>query len=159
MTQDLPESVEVLIEVPKGGFIKRELDGTVRSGVFARVLGPGRVDFVSPVPSPFNYGCVPGWPGADGDPVDVVVLGPRLRAGERVARDVVGVVRFWDAGDVDDKLVAGEGRLTEPQRKALARFFRIYALARGVLNKRRGLSGRTEFSGVISREEALRRQA
>ncbi|MCP4808148.1 MAG: hypothetical protein GY913_31170 [Proteobacteria bacterium] len=141
----LPERVDVLIEVPKGGFVKRELD---------EVGAKGRIDFISPVPCPFNYGCVPEVPGQDGDPLDVVVLGPRLKAGQRYDRQVVGVVRFWDAGKVDDKLVAGEGTLSEGQRRSLHRFFRVYALARGVLNMRKGLSGRTEFLGVITREEA-----
>jgi len=152
LTQDLPELVEVLVEVPKGGFVKRELDGSAGS----RLFGPGRVDYVSPIPSPFNYGCVPDVTAADGDPVDVVLLGPRRKAGERVRGSVVGVVRFWDAGQPDDKLIVGEA-LDESTRKGLARFFRFYALARGVLNMRRGLSGRTEFMGVISREEASRR--
>ena len=139
----LPDSVDVLIEVPKGGFVKRELDER----------GGTRIDFISPVPCPFNYGCVPEWPGQDGDPMDVVVLGPRLKGGQRYERSVVAIVRFWDAGKVDDKLVASDGPMTPGQRRALTRFFRVYALARGVLNMRKGLSGRTEFLGVISREE------
>lgn len=140
----LPERVDVLVEVPKGGFVKRELDAA----------GESTIDFISPVPCPFNYGCVPEVPGLDGDPLDVVILGPRLKAGQRYDRSVVGIVRFWDAGHVDDKLVAGDAPMTESQRRALSRFFRVYALARGVLNLRKGLSGRTEFLGVITRDEA-----
>ena len=130
--------VDVLIEVPKGGFIKRELRG---QGLV--------VDYVSPVPSPFNYGCIPGEPAPDGDFKDVIVLGPRLEAGTRLRLPVVGVVWFVDAGKTDDKLVASETPpLSGQDRRALHRFFRIYALARRVLNLRRGLLGTTEFRGL-----------
>jgi inorganic pyrophosphatase len=147
--EPLPERVDVLIEVPKGGFVKREAP--------AAPGGRWSVDYVSPLPSPYNYGCVPDVPGQDGDPLDAVVLGKRLRAGTRLSGGVVGVVRFWDAGKPDDKLVIGEGTLTEAQRRGLARFFKIYALARSALNMRRGLTGNTEFISVITREEADRR--
>ena len=40
-----PPEVEVIIEIPKGSFIKRG--------------STGQVDFVSPLPCPFNYGSVP----------------------------------------------------------------------------------------------------
>ena len=62
-----PKAVEVIIEVPRGGFIKRHPDGAV--------------DFVSPVPCPFNYGSVEGSEAADGDPQDALVLGPTLQPG------------------------------------------------------------------------------
>ena len=137
----LPRHARILIEVPKGGFVKREL----HQG--------SSIDFISPLPSPYNYGCIPELPGQDGDPLDVVVLGPRLKAGELIERDIVGVVRFWDAGLPDDKLIASQSPLTQKQRVNLRRFFKIYALARMALNKRKGLSGRTAFVSVINREE------
>jgi inorganic pyrophosphatase len=129
--------VDVLIEVPKGGFVKREL---TEQGL--------EVDYVSPVPSPFNYGCIPGDVAPDGDFTDVIVLGRRLRAGTRCRLNVVAAVRFLDDGKVDDKLVACHGAMSAADRLALVRFFRLYALARRGMNLRLGLTGETAFRGV-----------
>jgi inorganic pyrophosphatase len=68
---EISEELDVVIEVPLGSFIKRRDDG--------------RVDFVSPVPCPFNYGSVPDTLSGDGDRVDAVVLGPRLPRGRGCA--------------------------------------------------------------------------
>lgn len=132
-----PESIDVLVEVPRGSFLKREL----RDGALV-------VDYVSPLPSPFNYGCVPDTVGADGDPLDVVVLGPRLPALARVRLPVVGVVRFEDAGQPDDKIVASASAPTAWQRRGLAVFFGTYARARSALNVVKGLRGTTRFMGI-----------
>ena len=137
----LPHRARILIEVSKGGFVKREL----HQG--------SSIDYISPLPSPYNYGCIPDVPGQDGDPLDAVVLGARLKVGQTVDRDIVGVVRFWDAGMPDDKLIASEAPLTQKQATGLRRFFQIYALARLALNRRKGLSGRTAFVSVVTREE------
>jgi inorganic pyrophosphatase len=59
--------VDVVIEVPRGSFIKRG--------------STGNVDFVSPLPCPFNYGSVPAYLGLEGDLLDALVLGPRLALG------------------------------------------------------------------------------
>jgi len=133
----LPDSIDVIVEVPRGSFLKREL----RDGSLV-------VDYVSPLPSPFNYGCVPDSLGEDGDPLDVVVLGPRLPAMARVRLPVVGVVRFEDAGLRDDKIVASEGPPTAWQRRRLEWFFRAYGSARAALNVVKGLRGATRFLGV-----------
>ena len=132
-----PREVEVFVEVPRGSFLKRELgdEGLV-------------VDYVSPLPSPYNYGCAPDLPGEDGDPLDVVVLGPRLRAGTRVRMPVVGLLRFVDAGQRDDKLVAGRDEPTAGQRRRLALFFRLYARARRLINATRKLRGTTRYEGL-----------
>ena len=61
-----PPEVEVVIEVPRGSFLKRG--------------STGQVDFISPLPCPFNYGAVPNYLGLEGDLLDAVVLGPRRRA-------------------------------------------------------------------------------
>lgn len=128
--------VEVLVEVPRGGFIKRELHGA------------GRVDYLSPLPCPFNYGCVPGLPGPDGDPADAILLGPRRPLGARVPGAVVGVVRFWDAGLPDDKLLVGEAPPTAAQLRQIRLFFTFYGPIRRVLNALRGRGGRTGLVAV-----------
>ena len=123
------------MEVPRGSFVKRE-------------AGRG-VEFVSPVPCPFNYGCVEALPGADGDPVDVVLLGPGQPLGARVRARIWGQVRFVDDGVEDDKWIAAAeppGSLT-----AVAAFFRVYAVARRLLNRARGRRGRTAFLGIERR--------
>lgn len=130
-------TVQAVVEVPRGSFIKRELHGE-RS----------RVSFVSPVPCPFNYGYLPRHEGADGDPLDAVVLGPALKTGELVERSVVGVVRFMDGGVVDDKLVLSDAPLSRRQRLALAAFFMVYARARRLMNLRPGARRGAAFLGV-----------
>jgi len=139
---EFPAAVEVVIEVPRGSPFKREwADGEL-------VL-----DYVSPVPSPFNYGCVPDTPAEDGDPLDAIVLGSRLPAGHRQRWPVVGVVRFVDAGATDDKLVVSDRRPSRWQRHQLDAFFHVYVRARQLLNRRRGIEGETRYDGLELREE------
>jgi len=136
MLDELPAIVQILIEVPLGGFVKRELHETAR------------VDFVSPVPSPFNYGYVVGSMGEDGDPLDAVVLGPRRPQGTVVEGRIVARIRFIDGGCEDHKLVVAESGLTRSQRWFLVLFFRLYAVARSGMNLARGQRGRTAFLGL-----------
>lgn len=138
---ELPTTVVVIIEVPRGSFLKRELhDGA-------------RVEYVSPVPCPFNYGYAPDLPGQDGDPLDVVVLGPRLKLGERVEVPVQALVRFYDAGLPDDKLVCAPETLSRSQELLVGGFFRTYVHARRLLNRAQGRSGETLFTGLVTRAQ------
>ncbi len=123
----------VVIEVPKGSFIKRRPDQSI--------------DFVSPLPCPFNYGSVPDTLSEDGDPLDAVVLGPTIKGGDRVQAQLLGWVDFVDAGDADPKLILGRPPLAEQDRLRVERFFRFYAVAKKVLNRARGLKGPTEYRG------------
>ena len=128
----------VEIEVPRWGFIKRSPSG--------------QIDYVSPLPSPFNYGCVPGVMGRDGDPLDAVVLGPRLPRGHRLTVAVQGVIHLRDAGRIDDKLVCKVGVMTVMERRLVEGFFRTYPLTKGLLNRLRGAGGDTVFQGWAERE-------
>ncbi|MEQ1501088.1 MAG: inorganic diphosphatase [Myxococcota bacterium] len=125
--------VTVEIEVGRGGFVKRTAGGLL--------------DYVSPVPCPFNYGCVPDRIGGDGDPLDAVVLGPGLMRGQRVDVEIYGVIRFVDAGRVDDKLVCSTVPPTDAERLLVTGFFTAYARAKSVLNRARGLGGETRMVG------------
>ncbi len=139
LVDDALTEVEVTIEVPRGGFIKRHPDG--------------EIDFVSPVPCPFNYGSVSDSLADDGDPLDAVVLGPRLRVGQRCTVTPWARVRFIDDGMVDDKLICGEQAPTESERRSIRWFFTCYALAKRALNLTRGRRGATRFEGLVALDQ------
>src|SRR6195256_6655255 len=93
-----PPEVEVIIEVPRGSFLKRG--------------STGHVDFISPLPCPFNYGSVPKLLGLEGDLLDALVLGPRLALGTRIRVKAWGAVTLTDRGIRDDKLVCSDEPLS-----------------------------------------------
>ncbi len=126
--------VEVVIDTPRGGRVKRRDDGGI--------------DFVSPVGCPYNYGSVPDTRAGDGDRVDAIVLGAPLTRGARVRRRVIAIVRFRDEGADDPKLVCGEAPLEARERAGIERFFRIYARAKRVLARVRGRSTDIAFVGI-----------
>ena len=102
--KDVPE-VDVVIEIPRGSFLKRG--------------SSGHVDFISPLPCPFNYGAVPTLLGLEGDLLDVVVLGPRLRVGTRLRLPVRGAVVQRDRGMVDHKLICSVEPLDDATRRSV----------------------------------------
>ena len=129
-----PQELEVVIEVPRGGCIKRTDAGTI--------------DYVSPIPCPFNYGSVPDTRSGDGDRLDAVVLGPTLPRGTRVRVRVVGVVSFLDAGEEDPKYVCAAHSPTLAEVALVIGFFRLYAVLKGGLNRLRGKRAPTRFEGL-----------
>jgi len=143
MKQPDPPEVSVVIEVPRGSFIKR---GSM-----------GRVDFISPLPCPFNYGSVPTHLGLEGDLLDAVVLGPRLPLGTQLRLRAWGAVILTDRGMTDDKLICSEHPLNASERRNVLRFFHFYAKCKGLLNLWRRRPGRNACDGWCEAEEALGR--
>jgi len=94
------DGFNVVIEIPKGSKVKYELD---------KPSGLMRVDRVlySAVHYPANYGFLPRSYAADGDPLDVLVLGnePVVPGAMLVAR-AIGVMNMEDQGQRDDKIIA-----------------------------------------------------
>jgi inorganic pyrophosphatase len=135
--------VEVVIEVPRGSFLKRG--------------STGHVDFVSPLPCPYNYGSVPTHIGLEGDLLDAVVLGPRLAFASIVKLPAWGAVTLVDRGLADDKLICSAEPPTRAERDAVVRFFRFYAKCKGLLNLWRGRTGRNACEGWCTAEFALAR--
>ena len=133
---ELPDRVRVVIEVPRGGIIKHDPQGAV--------------DVWSPLPCPYNYGCVPARPSTDGAPLDALVLGSRLRRGTAVDVPVRGVVRFLDAGEFDPKLVCSTAPLTRSQRRGVILFFTVYAAFKRWLQARRRKGGSTRYDGFVA---------
>ena len=140
---ELPAAPEVVIEIARGGVVKRRSDGTI--------------DFISPVPCPYNYGFIPGLLSPDGDPLDTVVLGPRRRVGTRVRLPVAAVLDFRDQGAFDPKVICADRPMTRGDRLGLTAFFRFYAVAKRALALLRGQSGETVFRGFVPEARWQRR--
>jgi inorganic pyrophosphatase len=130
-----------VIEVPRGSFLKRG--------------STGHIDFVSPLPCPFNYGAVPRLLGLEGDLLDAVVLGPRLAFNARVRVRAWGAVALTDRGMTDHKLICSHRPLSADDRSRVLRFFRFYARCKGLLNVWRRRPGRNACDGWIEAHEAL----
>jgi inorganic pyrophosphatase len=135
--------VEVVVEVPRGSFIKRG--------------STGHIDFISPLPCPFNYGSVPNFLGLEGDLLDALILGPRLPFGTRKLVKPWGAVMLTDRGMTDDKLVCSDQPLSSSQRQNVLRFFHFYAKCKGLLNAWRRRPGRNACEGWCEAGEALAR--
>lgn len=129
------ETANVVIDVPRGSFIKRKDDGTI--------------DFVSPLPSPFNYGHIPGTMSDDGDAIDVVVLGRRLARGSRATVVVQATIGFVDAGVADPKRICADRPLGAAERRRVESFFRRYAVVKRLINRVRGEPGPTRYLGWL----------
>jgi len=138
-----PPQVEVVIEVPRGSFLKRG--------------SSGRIDFVSPLPCPYNYGAVPGLLGLEGDLLDALVLGPRLRYGTHLHVTAWAAVTLTDRGLSDDKLICSEYRPSREDIDRVLRFFHFYARCKGLLNLLRRRPGRNACDGLCTADAALAR--
>jgi inorganic pyrophosphatase len=125
----------VVIDVPRGSFVKRGDDGVV--------------DFVSPIPCPFNYGHVPGTLADDGAALDAVVLGRALPLGSAARVAARARVDFIDAGCPDPKWVCAERPLSTFDRLQVAGFFRCYAVAKRLINGFGGKQGPTRYLGWL----------
>jgi len=116
------------IEIPLGGRQKFELDMAKNAAVLDRVV-PDKVGGY-----PVNYGLVPQTVSYDGDPFDVLVLGPALPTGELVKGAIVGLMHMRDETGLDSKVVispvGADGKpthqLTDADRRRLADYFNRY---------------------------------
>lgn len=102
-------TIRAVVEIPAGTNAKWEVaeDGST----LAWEMRDGRPRVVAYLPYPGNYGMIPRTleaqvSGGDGDPADVLVLGPALPRGAVVEARLVGVLRMRDDGERDDKFLA-----------------------------------------------------
>jgi len=101
--------INVLIEIPAGSFYKYEYDKENARMDIELINGTERqIDYL---PYPAHYGMIPRTLspkelGGDGDPLDVILIGPPIERGEIMPARLVGVLRLLDTGEEDDKLIA-----------------------------------------------------
>ena len=91
--------VHTVVEIPKWSTLKIEWD---------RKLAAFKLDRVEPsiFAKPVNYGFIPGTLDEDGDELDTLILtNDPLATGIYLEARVVGVLKFEDDGEVDDKII------------------------------------------------------
>ncbi len=91
--------INVVVEIPKWSTLKIEWN---------RELAVFQLDRVEPsiFPKPVNYGFIPQTLDEDGDELDALVLtNEPIPTGVFLTARVVGVLKFVDDGEVDDKII------------------------------------------------------
>ena len=121
-------TVNAYIEIPRGERRKFELDMRRNVRVIDRVIPRALGGY------PVNYGLVPQTVSYDGDPFDVLVLGPPITGGTFVRGVIVGLMHMEDEKGVDSKVVLSRtdagGRplhaLTEADQRVIGEYFDRY---------------------------------
>jgi inorganic pyrophosphatase len=137
LPDDVANWFPVFVEIPRGSTVKYELD---------KDTGLLRVDRVlySAVHYPANYGFIPRTFCADGDPLDVLVMGQEAFVpGVLVRARAIGVMGMRDEKGQDDKIIAVHvddpeaviytdvARLPPHRLRELERFFLDYKVLEG----------------------------
>ena len=123
-------TVNAYIEIPRGERRKFEFDMRANARAVDRVMPD------DPGGYPINYGFVPQTVSYDGDPFDVLVLGPPLPGGALVRGVIVGLMKMEDEKGLDSKVVLSpvdrEGRathaLTPADQQRVGEYFKRYKL-------------------------------
>lgn len=98
--KNVPEEVNVLVEIPQGSSVKYELDkesGTIFVDRFNHTA----------MFYPFNYGFIPQTKAEDGDPVDVLVISTYpVVPGSVIPARPIGMLEMEDEAGIDTKIIA-----------------------------------------------------
>ncbi len=149
----MPDSVHLLVEIPKGSRNKYEWDEELQAIKLDRFL-------FSSVVYPTDYGFIPDTHAEDGDPLDAMcIVSESTFPGCMIPVKVIGLFKMLDDGEVDDKIlcvplqdpnlnhVEGLGDVGEQLKAEIAHFFAIYKGPEGKI---------VEVDGWYDREEALK---
>jgi inorganic pyrophosphatase len=123
-------TVNGYIEIARGDRRKWEFNMRHNKRAIDRVMPPSIGGY------PVNYGFVPQTVSYDGDPFDILVLGPPIAGGTIVRGTIVGLMHMTDEKGLDSKVVVSpltrDGRpayqLTAQDRERIGDYFKRYKL-------------------------------
>lgn len=129
---DIPEIINVVIEIPKGSMNKYEYDKKHNMMKLDRVL-------FSPFHYPGDYGFVPQTLSEDGDPLDALVLVTNpTYPGVLIQARPIGLLQMKDDEQLDDKIICVSTndprylhtnditKIEDHYRSEIAHFFQVY---------------------------------
>ncbi len=103
------EWVNMVVEIPAGSTEKWEVNK--ENGQIEPDSLNGKLRIINYLGYPGNYGFIPQTllskaSGGDGDPLDILVIGNSAKRGSILRCKVIGVLKLFDNGEQDDKLIA-----------------------------------------------------
>lgn len=105
---NVPEEINVVVEIPQGGTIKYELDKETGAIMVDRFMH-GAMFY------PFNYGFVPQTHAEDGDPLDVLVVSTYpVAPGAVIESRPIGMLEMEDEAGIDTKIIAVPKKKIDP---------------------------------------------
>ena len=129
---DIPEIINVIVEIPKGSMNKYEYDKKHNMIKLDRVL-------FSPFHYPGDYGLIPQTLSEDGDPLDALVLVTNSTyPGILIESRPIGLLQMKDDGEPDDKIICVSTNdprylhttdienIEDHYRSEIAHFFQVY---------------------------------
>lgn len=153
--KNIPEELNVIIEINKGSKNKYEIDKETGLIALDRVAHTAQ-DF------PFDYGFAPQTYWHDNDPLDVIVLTTHpLLPGILVKVRPVAIMKMIDSGDTDDKIIAvpvDDPRWTETKdledlnKHTIKEIEHFYSTYKKLQNKEVEVTG---FEGIDSAKSAI----
>ena len=116
------------VEITRGDRRKFEFDMKANERAIDRMIPPAVGGY------PVNYGFVPQTVSYDGDPFDILVLGPPLAGGSLVRGLIVGLMQMEDEKGLDSKVVVSvagpDGKpkyaLTRAEQRRIGDYFNRY---------------------------------
>lgn len=161
---DMPEIINVVVEIPKGSMNKYEYDKTHNMIKLDRVL-------FSPFHYPGDYGIVPQTLSEDGDPLDALVLvtNPTF-PGILIEARPIGLLQMMDDGSLDDKVVcvsmndprylhtADISDVEDHYRSEIAHFFQVYKDLEGKKVEIKGWKSARDAKEVVVQSHKRYRQ-
>lgn len=92
-------NINIIIEIPFGSLEKIEWNKE------KQIMEIDRLE-PSTFPEPVNYGFIPNTISGDGDALDVLLISDEpYKTGTNMAVKIIGVMKFIDEGDIDDKIL------------------------------------------------------
>ena len=153
------DGYQALIEIPAGTTAKWEVNHKTGHIEWEfRNNKPRNVKFLG---YPGNYGFIPQTileknEGGDGDPLDIIVLGPAVNRGSVQEVKILGAIKLLDTGEQDDKIIAvplnGTFSNVESLGELMVEFPGTIEIVRYWFEGYKG--GKMHFMGYMKRKEA-----
>jgi len=110
-TEDFPQTFYAYIEISQGNNMKYEYKEELFGLVLDRILSTSMI-------YPANYGFIPLTKGADGDPLDVLIISSLpIDHGIIVKCKPIGLAEMEDEEGIDDKIIAVPIEKIDPMSK------------------------------------------
>ena len=102
-------TINAVVEIEAGSVEKWEVNK--KGDELIHTLKDNQKRLIDYLPYPYNYGFIPQTlmplnEGGDGDPLDIIIIGPAIKKGSIIKVKVIGTMIMRDNSELDSKVIA-----------------------------------------------------